>query len=351
MLLESVARAPLDHIPATWAAELRWSLDHPDERVVRQAVAAIRAAGVGDFDAALLAIAKDGARPEELRVDALLAAAPRVSKLEATLFGFLRESVDKEKPALLRLAAAQALGAVGLTDDQLYRLVPTVGAAGALEMPKLLAAYERSGSAKAGKELVAALDKSPAVEALPAEALRRALKNFPEEVRAQAAPLLKRLDVDTEKQKARLAELAPLLAGGDAAHGRDIFFGKKAACSTCHAIQSQGGRVGPDLSKIASIRTGRDLLESVVFPSASFARGYEPYLIRTRDGAVLDGLIARETADAIYLFTADRNEKRVPRAAIDVLQMGKTSIMPQGLDAQLSRDELRDLMSFLQSLK
>jgi len=130
-----------------------------------------------------------------------------------------------------------------------------------------------------------------------------------------------------------------------------VFFGKKAACSTCHAIQSQGGRVGPDLSKIASIRTGRDLLESVVFPSASFARGYEPYLIRTKDGSILDGLIARETADAIYLFTTDRNEKRVPRGSIDVLQTGKTSIMPQGLEAQLSRDELRDLLAYLASLK
>jgi len=162
---------------------------------------------------------------------------------------------------------------------------------------------------------------------------------------------LKRLDVDTEKQKARLAELEPAITGGDEIRGREIFFGKKTACSTCHTIQSQGGRVGPDLSKIAAIRTGRDLLESIVFPSASFARGYEPYLIRTKDGSVLDGLISRETADAVYLFTADRNEKRVPRASIDLMQMGKTSIMPQGLDAQITRDELRDLLAFLRSLK
>ena len=351
ILLESVARAPLDRIPATWAAELRWSLDHADERVVRQAVAAIRATGVADFDASLLGLAREGTRAEELRVDALVAAAPRIAKLEAPLFGFLRECLDKEKPALLRLAAAQALGAAGLTDDQLFRLAPSVGAAGALEMPKLLGAYERSGNAKSGKELVLQLEKSPAVEALPAESLRRALKNYPDEVRAQASALLRRLDVDTEKQKARLAELEPLLAGGDVARGREVFFGKKAVCSTCHAIQSQGGRVGPDLSKIASIRTGRDLLEAVVFPSASFARGYEPFLLRTKDGTILDGLIARETADAIVLFTADRTEKRVPRTSIDVLQMGRTSIMPQGLDAALSRDELRDLMAYLGSLK
>ncbi len=351
VLLETVARAPLDHVPATWTAELRWALDHADERVVRQSVAAIRTVGTADFDASLVAIAKDTARSEDLRVDALVAVTPRLPKLESALYGFLRESVDKEKPVLLRLAAAQALGSASLTDDQLYRLAPTVGAVGALELPRLIAAYERSGAAKAGLELVTWLEKSPAVEALPAETLRRALKNYPDEVRAKAAGLLKRLDVDTEKQKARLEELTPVLTGGDPVRGREVFFGKKVACSTCHAVQAQGGRVGPDLSKIASIRTGRDLLEAVVFPSASFARGYEPYLIRTKDGAILDGLIARETADAVYLFTADRNEKRVPRASIDLLQMGKTSIMPQGLDAPLSRDELRDLLSFLLSLK
>ncbi|MBV8881867.1 MAG: HEAT repeat domain-containing protein [Planctomycetaceae bacterium] len=351
VLLETVSRAPLDHPPATWAAELRWSLDHADARVVRQAVAAIRAGGVVDFDTAVLALAKDAARPEELRVEALGAVAPRLENLESGLFGFLRECLDKEKPPLLRLAAAQALGSAALSNDQLFRLASSFGAAGALELPRLLAAYERSGNAKAGKELVFWLGKSPAVEALPADQLRRALKNYPDEVRELAAPILKKLEVDTEKQKARLEELSALLTGGDPARGRDVFFGKKVACSTCHTIQSQGGRVGPDLSKIASIRTGRDLLESIVFPSASFARGYEPYLLRTKDGAILDGLISRETADAVYLFTTDRNERRVPRSSIDVLQPGKTSIMPQGLDAQLSKEELSDLLSFLRSLR
>jgi len=113
----------------------------------------------------------------------------------------------------------------------------------------------------------------------------------------------------------------------------------------------RGGRVGPDLSKIGSIRHAADLLEAVVFPSATFARGFEPFLIRTKAGAVHDGLVARETPDAIYLFTAERVEKRIPRASVDVLQQSKVSVMPQGLDAQITRDEMRDLIAFLVSLK
>jgi putative heme-binding domain-containing protein len=151
--------------------------------------------------------------------------------------------------------------------------------------------------------------------------------------------------------KAKLAELDGALRDGDPARGRDVFLGPRAACTSCHSLNGQGARVGPDLTKIGSIRTPKDLLEAVVFPSASFARGYEPWRLKTTDGSILDGLIVRETADAITLLQADRQEKRVPRAAVDLIQQGKTSVMPQGLDQQLTRRELADLLAFLSSLR
>jgi putative heme-binding domain-containing protein len=351
LLLESMTGAPLDRLPATWTAEARWALDHADERVVRQAVGVLRTGGVADFDDALLRIARDERRPEELRVDALVAAAPRVARMEAALFHFLRDCAAAEKPPLLRLAAAQALGATGLDEQQLGTLTQSAATAGPMELPKLLGAFERSGSANVGRRLLAALEKNPALESLPGEALRRALAKVPEDVRKLADPLFRKLDADAEKMKARLAQLEPSLQGGDAVRGREVFFGKKASCTACHAVGGQGGRVGPDLTKIGSIRAPKDLLESIVFPSASFARGYEPTLIRTKDGAVYDGLIAREAPDAVTLVRADRTEKRIPRASIDALQQSRLSIMPAGLDAQLTPDELRDLLSYLASLR
>jgi putative heme-binding domain-containing protein len=116
-------------------------------------------------------------------------------------------------------------------------------------------------------------------------------------------------------------------------------------------VRGEGGRVGPDLSTVGGIRSGRDLLESVVLPSASFVRGYEPYRVETRDGRVLNGVLARETAEAVYLVTAERAELRVPRAEIATIERSRTSIMPQGLDAQLSHGELRDLFAFLRGLR
>src|SRR6185437_3150557 len=107
-----------------------------------------------------------------------------------------------------------------------------------------------------------------------------------------------------------------------------MFFGAKAACAACHAVGTQGAHVGPDLTKIGAIRAPRDLLESVVYPSASFARGYEPFLIKTKDGDVLSGVITQQTADAIYLATGPREVKRIPRAGIVDLRQGTVSIMP-----------------------
>jgi putative heme-binding domain-containing protein len=93
------------------------------------------------------------------------------------------------------------------------------------------------------------------------------------------------------------------------------------------------------------------LLEAIVFPSASFVRGYEPYTVATREGRVHTGTLARETVDALFLNGSDAAEVRVPRDQIDDLKQSHQSIMPQGLDAQLPRGELADLLAFLQSLR
>ncbi len=351
LLLEAMTRAGLDRWPPTWLAEARWALDHPDERVVRQAVAALRAGGAADFDEALLSLARNEGKSAEARVDALGAVSGRLPKLESGLFRFLVDQLSDQRPPLLRLSAAEALGRAALEDGQLNTLSGRLNALGALELPRLIGAYARSGNGAVGKKLVASLEASPGAASLSPEGLRAALAKQPDDVRAAAAPLLKNLSADLETQKAKLADLKDVLSGGDAKRGRDVFLGRKAGCTACHTVAGQGGKVGPDLSKIGSIRAIPDLLEAVVFPSATFARGFEPFAVRTKDGGVVDGLIVRETAEAIVVFTADRTEKRIPRTSVDAVKESKISIMPQGLDTQLSREELRDLLAYLGALK
>jgi HEAT repeat protein/glucose/arabinose dehydrogenase len=247
LLLEAIARAPLDRLPPTWVAELRWCLDHGDQRVVRQAVAILRAAGLADFDEALLGVARAPAHPADVRVDALAAAAPRLARLDPALFAFLSGCLASKQPALLRLSAAGALGQVPLDDAQLGALTAVVAEAGALEISRLLPAYQRTHSPAIGAQLIAALVRSPGRSSLTPQAVREALKTFPEDVQHQGDPLLKDLEPDRATQVARLAEWQPTLASGDAARGHGIFFGQMAACTLCHSVQGRGGHVGPDL--------------------------------------------------------------------------------------------------------
>jgi putative heme-binding domain-containing protein len=202
-----------------------------------------------------------------------------------------------------------------------------------------------------GLKLVAALNQRDLSSNVSADELAQLLRNYPEAVQTAAAPLLKRLGVDTAQQAERLAELAPLIEGGNADAGRELFFGKKAACSGCHTVAGQGGKVGPDLTQIGRIRTGRDLLEAVVFPSASFARGFRSYIVVTVEGKVHTGIISRESSDEIVLRTADLAEIRIPRNSIDELRESPVSIMPKGLEQTLSPAELRDLLAYVQSRK
>jgi putative heme-binding domain-containing protein len=314
-------------------------------------VATLRAANVADFDAALLKLAGAKDRDVDLRLSAFAAAAPRVKTVDADLFAFVVGQLDKERPPLLRLSAANALGQTRLDSEQLVRLTQAVAIAGPLELPPLLAAFEKPVPAEVGRKLIDALEKTPAFSSLSATALDRLFKNQPEEVRQAAVKLTKRLEADALTQRERLTELEPLLTGGDVGRGRLVFFGVKAACSACHTVEKAGGNIGPDLSKIGAVRSGRDLLEAVIFPSASFARGYEPYVVETRGGQVVTGILARETPADLTLVTAERAEVRIPRTQIESLVPGRVSIMPQGLETQISRDELRDLLAYLQSLR
>jgi putative heme-binding domain-containing protein len=127
--------------------------------------------------------------------------------------------------------------------------------------------------------------------------------------------------------------------------------GTKAACSTCHQVGYLGGNVGPDLTRIGGIRNERDLLESIVFPSSSFVRSYESVLVATQDGRVHNGILKRDASDEVVLATTATETVRIARDDIDELRPGTVSVMPSGLDQQLTPQELADLIAFLKAAK
>lgn len=349
LLLRSASESSVVPLPAQWVEPLRRALGDADERVVTQAVELIRGSGADAFDADLSALARDPAVPAPLRVAALGATLPRAAALETVDFDLLRSELSPGRAPLARLNAAQTLSAAPVSDAQLREVARIVASAGPLELPALLASFERSADAEVGAALLESLAKAKSLAGVTPAGLAHVLAKYPPAVQQSAAPLLAKINPDAAAQAARLAELTPLLTGGDPSRGQSIFFGKTVACTACHAVNGTGAAVGPDLSKIASIRSGPDLLESIVFPSASFARGYEPFVVQTQSNQVLAGVLAAETPEAIVLRTPA--EVRIPRSSVKSIRQDRVSIMPQGLDAQLRREELADLLAFLQSLK
>jgi putative heme-binding domain-containing protein len=350
MLIETIGQAPVAKLPPAWLEALGKSLDHTDDRYVKQGIAAIRARSLTQFDGKLEKIVQKPKLAIETRVQAFAAVAPRV-KVDEQSFAFMLDQLKPDGPPLLRLAAARGFSEAKLDEAQYIRLAKQAATAGPLELPVLVASFEKSASPAAAQALLAALEKSPSLTSLTAPALSKALQRVPDDARYRVQDLSKRLNLDAAKQKDRLDDLMPLATGGSIEQGRDIYFGNKASCSACHAINNKGGGVGPDLGKIGAIRSGRDLLESIVFPSASFARGFEPYVVETKAGKTHNGILARESTDAVYLLTTERVEIRIGREEIESFVPGRVSIMPQGLDTTLSRRELQDLLAYLQSLR
>jgi putative heme-binding domain-containing protein len=298
----------------------------------------------------LLSLARNDEKPEDLRIQAL-ASAPAGLELDRVLFGLVLRTLNASNPPLIRVHAAAVASRAKLTESQLLELADHLPALGPLEISRVLSAFDGATKENVGLSLVAGLKQSKAISAIPADALRNRFNKFPAAVQQEAKPLLAQISVNSASRKQHLDEIQASLTAGDHRRGQNIFNGTKAACSTCHPVGYLGGQIGPDLTRIGAIRTERDLLEAVVYPSISFARGFEPMIITTKDGEEHSGLLKRETSDVVTLVSGPANEQRLARADISEMRPGAVSIMPEGLDQQLTRQELADLVAFLRALK
>jgi putative heme-binding domain-containing protein len=264
---------------------------------------------------------------------------------------FLQANVDPEKSVLLRNSAVSVLAKAKLTDQQLLSLTQTVRNAGPLEMTKLLTAFEHTANEAVGLKLIAALKDAKGLSSLRADLVKTLTTKYPETVRKQADELAATLNADAARQSAHIDELLPQLNEGDIRRGQLVFNNPKAACSSCHTMGYLGGKVGPDLTSIGQARTERDLLESIVYPSTSFVRSFEPYLVQTKSDETFSGVLKKDAADEIVLATGPGAEVHIARTDITDIRPGTVSVMPAGLEQQLTKQELADLLAFLKSTK
>ena len=133
-------------------------------------------------------------------------------------------------------------------------------------------------------------------------------------------------------------------AGGHAAQGKLLF---TKHCATCHKLFEEGGLVGPNLTP--ANRGDRDfLLVSIVDPNSVIRSQYLNYVVTTRSGGVLAGVIAEQDAASVTLVDAKGQRHQITRTDIDEMKESTASLMPEKLLEPLSPQELRDLFAYLQ---
>jgi putative heme-binding domain-containing protein len=154
------------------------------------------------------------------------------------------------------------------------------------------------------------------------------------------------------QQERRLDALAAFLPNGDAARGEKLFNNRdKSKCITCHLKGEKGVRLGPDLTWIGAIRSERDLLEAIVFPSASIARYHEVVSVATKSGKVISGLLVKETVDKMFLSSAKGVVQQIAFRDIESARYSNVSLMPEGMDKLLKAEEIADLVAYLKKSK
>ena len=132
---------------------------------------------------------------------------------------------------------------------------------------------------------------------------------------------------------------------GDAARGRQYF---EKTCATCHKLHGWGAAVGPDLT--GAERKNRELLvQNIVDPSAVIRQEFMTHVALTKDGQVLTGLLAESTADTITLVDAKSQRTVLKRNDLEELKESPVSLMPEKLLDDLSDQQVRDLVAYLQT--
>ncbi|MEO8429137.1 MAG: PVC-type heme-binding CxxCH protein [Verrucomicrobiota bacterium] len=352
LLLETVAQTSLKTVPQSWVVAFQKAVDRTAIPVRFQAVRTASALRGSALDGTVNRIAENSDEPVPLRVEALRAVVQRHPRLSASAFNLLVEQLRGRGDPVSRLAAAEVLRRSQLSDSEMLTALRAVRGDALISPGVLLPAFHESTSTQQAGDLLDFLAEAIRDGWRPTdEDLSKVFRKLPDPIRAKMDSLRALMNKETENPRAKLAEFETLLDGGRAEHGRTIFFGNKVACSTCHSIGNAGGKVGPDLTKAGAIRSGRDILESILLPSSTFAQGYESYFVTTSGERELSGIIVRQSGTDLVLRDASGAELQLRKDQIRELRRSAISIMPEGLERGLTREEFRDLLAFLKSLK
>ena len=161
------------------------------------------------------------------------------------------------------------------------------------------------------------------------------------------------LKMNRPRKEWKLEDLAPAVAQLD--HGRSFNNGKQmftvANCVACHKFNGVGTELGPDLTKIDPKQDKPlEILHDILEPSFRINEKYQSYIIETKAGKVITGLILEETPDTVKVIEnplAKTQPLVLKKSEIEERKKSPTSIMPKGMLDQLTKEEILDLVAYI----
>ena len=362
-LLNIIASRGPQQLQGAWVDAVLDLLSSPDRILMARTVSTLRgltgAALDGRIVARLQQLASETSSPAVFRLEALATAQaagavarkgrPSTYELSEELFTFLASNLSLQQPLSTRLLVVDIVLGSKLSAVQREKLCSALADVGPVELMRMLPVLVQRGNLELGKKLLAVLANHAALTSLDAKALQTSLAGLDPSLAADTKNLIVKIDAANADKLRQLTAMMEVVKQGNVARGQQVFYSTKASCSACHTVGYLGGNVGPGLGGIGRIRTERDLLEAVLFPSASFVRTFEPVIIDTKDGLTYSGIIKDENESELVLAVDATKSVRIPVADIEKRADSKVSIMPAGLDKQLTPQELADLIAFLKN--
>jgi putative heme-binding domain-containing protein len=147
-----------------------------------------------------------------------------------------------------------------------------------------------------------------------------------------------------EKKKESERIKAVLKTGlGDAEKGKVQFMGR---CFICHKLFGEGGQIGPELTGYD--RSNADFwLDNLFMPSMEIREGFGAYIVKTKGGQILTGLMDAQDASGIVIKDMAGNKTALKQADIESMTASPISLMPEGLTTGMSDADLKDFFAYL----
>ena len=192
-------------------------------------------------------------------------------------------------------------------------------------------------------ELLAALEANQITPTdLDAASRQRLLDHKSKEVRERAAKLLA-VDLNTDRAKLVAEYLPTVRAGGDVQHGSQLFAKR---CAQCHKLGNVGHSVGPDLASLTD-KSPDAMLIAILDPNRAVETKFVTYTAVTKSGVTHTGILANETASSLTLRAAEAKETALLRNELDELQSTAKSLMPEGLEKEVSPTDAAALIAYI----